>query len=327
MNKLSVLPVLAALAAFSLTSCKEDTQPRLQDPTPGSLKLYEPAMNNYTYYLAPESTIELVTSQPAYGLGVITNYEVQVCLTENFEEAVVDAETGEVTREANYLALPTVNTQAKVQVSCKELAVAMNALHGITTNEDIDKWDDPANSSAQPVYVRLAAFISDPSSKTGYVPGSYILSNVVRLNSVQPYFAVDVPKIIYLIGNPQGWDVNKGDMPLSEAANGIGSDIYTGTFDLTSDDISSGGGGFRFYKELGNWGDDGAYPSIGANANDGDNLKVTLDEETLSAEVVVVAGKGNFQIENWPGGWMQMSVNLVNMTATFGPGEEPAPEE
>lgn len=323
MNKLSVLSVLTALTALSLTSCKDDTQPRLQDPTPGSFVVYEPAMNNYTYYLDPESTIELVTSQPEYGLGTITQYEVQVALTDKFEDAKVNAETGEVVTPATYQVLPTVNTQAKIEISDKELAVAMCALHGITTNEDADKWEDPAVNGVQPVYVRVAAYVLDPKSPTGYVPGSYIVSNVVTLKKVQPYFAVNVPKIIYLIGNPQGWDVAKGNMQLSEAENGIGSDIYTGVFELTADNL--GGGGFRFYKELGNWGDDGQYPSIGANANDGDNMDVPLDPETLTATVNVVAGKGNFVLGGWPADptWMKMTVNLINMTATFQPGEAP----
>lgn len=324
MNKFSVLSVLAAVTALGLTGCKDDTQPRLQNPAPGSFEVYEPALNNYTYYLDPESTIELVTSQPNYGLGTITQYEVQVALTDQFVDAEVNAETGEVTREANYQVLPTVNTQAVIQVSCKELAIAMCALHGILTNEDADKWDNPVVNGVQPVYFRVAAYVADPKEATGYVPGSYILSNVVKVNKVQPYFAVNVPKEIYLIGNPQGWAITDGSMVLSEAENGIDSDIYTGTFDFDSEIIAPGGGGFRFYKELGDWGNDGAYPSIGANANDGDNLEVTLDPETLSAEAVVVAGKGNFQINGWPGGWFKITVNLVNMTAAFGPGEEPA---
>ncbi|MDE6294934.1 MAG: SusE domain-containing protein [Muribaculaceae bacterium] len=323
MNKITVLSVLAALTALSFTSCKDDTQPRLKDPTPGSFKVFEPALNNYTYYLDPNSTIELVTSQPDYGLGTVTQYEIQACLTENFIEAEVDPETGTTLHDANYQVLLTTNTQARIQMSCKELAIAMCALHGITTDEDIDKWDNPAVSGVQPVYIRVAAYVADPKTPTGYATGSYILSNVVKLNRVQPYFAVNVPKEIYLIGNPQGWKVDVGDMPLSEAENGIGSDIYTGVFEFDSDIIASGGGGFRFYKELGNWGDDGAFPSIGANANDGDNVKVMLDEETLSADVDVVAGKGNFQIDNWPGGWMKITVNLIDMNANFKPGEAP----
>ncbi|MDE5774656.1 MAG: SusE domain-containing protein [Muribaculaceae bacterium] len=328
MNKLSILSVLTAVAALGLTGCKDDTQPRLQDPTPGTFKVFEPALNNYTYYLAPDATIELVTSQPDYGLGTVTQYELQACLSEDFKEATVDPATGEVANEANYQILTTVNTQARIQMSCQELAVAMCALYGITTDEDVDKWDVTAAnglkpSDVQPVYIRVAAYVADPKTPTGYATGSYITSNVVKLNSVKPFFAVRVPAEIYLIGKPQGWNIESGEMALTEAENGIGSDIYTGVFEFDSEILASGGGGFRFYKELDNWGDNGAYPSIGANANDGDNTKVTLDEESLSADVDVVAGKGNFQIENWPGGWMKMTVNLVDMNANFKPGDAP----
>lgn len=316
------MPALAALALLGgLSSCKDDTQPRLQTPAPGTFKVYEPALNNYTYILDPESTIELVTSQPEYGLGTVTQYQVQVCLSDKFQEAV--EKDGVVVTPANYEILPTVNTQAKISVSCKELCVAMNTLHGILTEEDKEKYETtPAISGVQPVYIRVNAYVADPKTETGYAPGSQIYSNVVTINKVQPYFAVNVPKIIYLIGNPQGWDVNVGTWPLSEAENGIGSDIYTASFDLTQDDL--GGGGFRFYNALGDWGKDGQLPSIGAAANDGDNIEIAMDPETQTASAAVVAGKGNFVLTGWNGGWMKMTVNLVNMTASFGPGEAPA---
>lgn len=327
MNKKLILPALALLTALSFTSCKDDTQPRLQTPPANSFKIFEPAMNNYIYYLTPETTIEIVTSQPEYGLGVVTSYEVQVSLDGKFEDAVTDKE-GNITKEATYRTLPTIGNQAKIQILGKELATAMCSMHGINVEEDADKWDNPAINGVQPVHVRVHAFIPDPKEPSGYAPGSSIISDPIVIKRVQPYFAVNVPKIIYLIGNPQGWDVANGDMPLSEAENGIGSDIYTGHYNVSQDDL--GGGGLRFYKELGDWGKDGQYPSIGAAAADGENVEVPLDPETFEASIVCVAGKGNFEVTGWhtEKAWMKFTVNLVNMTVSFGPGEaQPEPEE
>lgn len=320
-----ILSALALACGISLTSCKDDTQPRLQTPAEGSFKVFEPALNNYTYVLDPSSVIELVTSQPEYGLGTVTQYQVQMSLDETFTDAVLGGD-GEVVTPANYRILTTVGHQAKIQVKGRELAVAYCSLNGINVEADLDKWT-PAMAAATPMYVRVFAYVVDPHNPDGIALNSGIYSNVVKLNSVKPYLAINVPAQIWLVGKPQGWNVNSDAMPLDESEAGIDSNIYSANYLMVggSDGV---GGGFRFYKELGQdaWGEDGAFPSIGSNANDGDNLKIDMSEDNdFTYEGPCVAGKGNWNVEGWPveGKWMKLIVDLNAMSVSFKPGEDP----
>lgn len=101
MKKISLLMALLFMMGAAFTSCKEDTQPRLDQPT--EFVLNTPPMANQTYVLretdGEPSQILLTVSQPNYGMGVVTSYEVQLSDTEDFAE---------------YKSLLTVNTQAKI---------------------------------------------------------------------------------------------------------------------------------------------------------------------------------------------------------------------
>lgn len=302
MKKISIIMTLLAVLGVTFTSCKEDTQPRLEKPT--EFVLNTPPMANQTYVLQENdgnpSQIILTVSQPDYGLGTVTSYEVQVCNSKNFNEAVT-SEDGTVTTEANYRSLLTVNTQAQIVCSGYEFSVAMNALNGVLSEDDKDKFD----GSPRDVYVRVRAFIPNCDY-------SSIFSNVIKLR-VQPYFAVRAPGKLYVIGAVSGWDINNGAVYLSESQSGIGSKIYTGVINMSADDAA---GGFRFYTALGEWGGDGALPSVGSNANDGDNASITLDENG-SYTGACVAGKGNWNITNWDGGNLKMTVDLNEMKVYF----------
>lgn len=286
----------------SMTSCKSDTQPRLDQPT--EFVLNTPPMANQTYILTEgadsQSEITLTVSQPDYGLGVVTSYEVQVCNSEEFTEAVYDEEDKLVT-PANYQSLLTVNTQATIVCSAYDFSVAVNALDGIKTEEDKPKF----TGEARDVYVRVRAFIPNCDY-------SSIFSNVIKLN-VQPYFAVRAPGKLYVIGDVSGWDINNGSVYLSEPDNGIGSNVFSGTINFTAEQAANG---FRFYTELGKWGDDGKLPSIGSNADNDDNLAVALDENGAYSGNCV-AGKGNWNITNWTGGDIRITVDLNEMKVYF----------
>lgn len=279
---------LLFMMGVAFTSCKEDTQPRLDKPT--EFVLNTPPMANQTYILqetdGTPSEIFLTVSQPNYGMGVVTSYEVQISNTEAFED---------------YRSLLTVNTQAQIVCSGYEFSVAMNSLDGVTTEDDKDKF----NGNARDIYVRVRAFIPNCDY-------SSILSNVIKLN-VKPYFAVRAPGKIYVIGQVSGWDINNGAVYLSEPQNGIGSKVYSGVINMSAEDASSG---FRFYTALGEWGDNGALPSIGANADDGDNASISMDDNG-SYTGPCVNGKGNWNITNWGGGNMKMTVDLNEMKVYF----------
>lgn len=279
---------LMVIMGATFTSCKEDTQPRLEKPT--EFVLNTPPMANETYVLEESdgvaTQIYLTVSQPNYGLGTVTSYEVQLSNTEDF---------------ADYRSLLTVNTQAQIVCDGFEWSVAMNSLNGIITYEDKDKF----TGEARDVYVRVRAFI----------PGadySSINSNVIKLN-VQPYFAVRAPGKLYVIGDVSGWDINNDAVYISEPENGIGSKIYSGVIDMSAANAANG---FRFYTELGNWGDNGSLPSIGSNADDGDNLSVTVNGDGYYSGPCV-AGKGNWNISNWDGSPMKITVDLNEMKVYF----------
>lgn len=313
MKKIIFLAAMLPMLALGLNSCTEDTQPRLNAPQ-GEFKLYEPALNNYTYYLTPDGLMTLTTSgQPDYGVATPTQYQVQVSY-EADPSKWVEAETdedGNVTTPANYYNIQTINTQSVISVKMREMAVAMCALMGITSEEDEGLFDP----TAREVYVRVHAYVLNPANDSkpgagdGMVPYTEVYSNVVKLNSVQPYFVVPKPAEIYIIGKYQDWVITGNDktVTLSEAENGIGSNIFTGYVNMSADDAKTG---FRFYTVLGDW----ETNSIGSQEEDkGKDFK--MKEGELEAECV--KGKGNFCISGFPGGWMKITVNLNSMTVLF----------
>lgn len=291
MKKTIFLMAAAALAGGMLTSCKEDTQPRLEQPT--EFVLNTPPTAGQIQVLTkegPGSTVYLTCSQPNYGLGTPTHYEVQLSYTRDFAE---------------YFTLPTVGTQAKIAIEAEEFAVGMNYLSGI--KEEGDKYlfkDDPRE-----VFVRLRAYIP-------YADYSSILSNVISIWA-QPFFAVRVPAKIYLVGeaSPYGWTMDNGFV-LDETENGIGSNIYSGKLH-----IDAGKATFRFYSQLGDWENN----SIGTQNEDKAIAYPGFPDEgdgsTLETDVIVgqaeKEGKGSWSFPDWPGGVLKITVDLNTKKAYF----------
>lgn len=298
---------------MALTGCVADTQPRLQAPEEGSFKLYTPAMANYVYRLEKGATVTLTTSgTPAYGVATPTRYEVQVGPSADAKDWV-DAHTvtegdAPVEVKATYFSLPTVNTQSVITVKDNDLAMGMNYIMGVQSEEDADKYD----GSIQPCYIRVKAYVPDPKDPSGVCPYSVIYSNILTLSKVQPYYAVPKGAEIFVIGKYQGWSIDGNDdtVTLSEDENGIGSNIYTGYVWFTAVTAKEG---FRFYKQLGNW----EANSIGCQVDDQDK-QFTISDGVYEGDCVF-PGKGNWQITNWPedGGWMKITVNLNNMSVKF----------
>lgn len=286
MKKIIFLMAAATVAGGMMTSCKEDTQPRLEKPT--EFVLNTPANANEITVLSKEgeagSTVEFTVSQPNYGLGTPTHYVVQTSYRQDFKELY---------------SIPTVGTQAKISVSSTDFSVALNYLSGIRVEED------EANFTNEPrkVYVRVKAYIPNCDY-------SEIYSNVISMWA-QPFFAVRVPAKIWLIGTfelPDSWNIDKATTILDETENGIGSNIYSGIFD-----VPAGSQSFRFYSVLGDWENN----SIGAGA-DGENLQFkgfgTSEGQTEECDIVVgkaeKEGKGNFVLPDWKGGKLKITVDL-----------------
>lgn len=289
MKKILSIIAIACVMLVSFSSCKEDTEPRIG--VPSKFELNTPPLASSTYILTPTSGVELSWSQPDYGLGLVPTYTVEI------------AKPAETYANDDWVALEGHYTQAAVTVPGEAFAMGVCSLFG---------YDDPSNFNAdpRPIAVRVKSDIPNITTNPGM---ALIYSNPVVLQSVVPYFAVKLPAKLYMIGDVQGWDINKGEIVISEPDNGIGSNIYTGEVEITAEQAANG---FRFYQSLGSWGDNGQAPSLGAAADDGDNQAVTVNDSGVY-EGGCVWGKGNWNITNWPGGKMRITIDLNNMTIAF----------
>lgn len=99
---------------------------------------------------------------------------------------------------------------------------------------------------------------------------------------------------IYLIGDMQGWYITDGSMPLRLTTNGG----FYGEFDIPAGDYY-----FRFYSELGDWGNG----SIGSGFDDFESVTWNPAVESTSRSACVY-GKGDWYVSGWPGGKMYMYV-------------------
>lgn len=294
MKKISILMMAAVAACGLMTSCKSDTQPRLDSPK--KFVLNNPALAEQTYILraagegdeATSTTIELTVSQPDYGVGVVTQYQPQVSLTGIFDDAILN-DNGDVETPATYTNIRTVDTQAKISISAFDMSVAVNELNGIKDMDQEDYFNEHFANKPQKVYVRVLAYIPNADY-------SRIYSNVIELNVI-PYFAVAVPGNIWMIGAYTGWNVVSGHgdssplVLLYEPENAIGSKIYSATIDI---EAGANPGAFRFYTALGDW----ETNSIGSQVEDA-GVNVSIDPDTKTYEGEAVDGKGNWNLSNW----------------------------
>lgn len=284
MKKISVL-FFALVALLATSSCKQNTEPRYQEAT--KFDLNTPAMAQQYYNLTPDGVIDLNWSQPNWGFAAVGEYQVEVSLVSDFTTPNLNGEA--------FYALPTTYSSCSAEVSMEELAIAICTLRGITKEEQY--VDEPAGK----VYFRVAGSVPQVANST-------IHSNVICLDQVKCYCAVQSPGKIYLVGAPEGWkgpDASAADhyadWALYEADDAIGSKIYFGTFD-----IPAGNATFRFYTALTGWDAD----SYGSQADDN-----PLDYEFVDGEFAgtLVKGKGSFNFPGWTGGKMDITVDMNTM--------------
>lgn len=253
---------------MAMASCQEtkDENPVFQKPT--KFELNTPAFANEYYELTEDGMLEITCSQPDYGFGAVTQYAVELSLDENFTQSQTIT--------------PLYPTQARLQLSDADLAVAMCNLEGVATPDDYNPDD-----AVRTAYLRAVASIRG-------VEGSEITSNVIKLARVKYYLAVKSAGYIYLCGSMTGWKDPTDDNAefysgyrLYEAETAIGSKIYSGVFTFPAGDNY-----FRFYTELTGWADNGKLPSVGANPNNDDNLTITDDFKDDAYTGPAVPGKG-----------------------------------
>lgn len=290
MKKISILMALVVMAGLASTSCKRDTQPRLETPT--EFVLNTPPFASNTLILTEENTFELTLSQPNYGPAVCAEYRV---------EATIEDPT--VVADPEVMMLPTEpSTSAKMVIPGNDLAIVMCSLMGAVSEDTADKYD-PA---VRPVWVRAIATVPGSEYAT-------IRSNWVKLDGVQPYFAVPVPGKLWLIGKVTNWDI-KAPTPeyiLQEADDAIGSKIYSGVFPFSEEEAQ---GGFRFFLEIGDW--DNIAVQVGSAEPNFWEEYINLDDNGAFAGSCVY-GQGNWDIMNFAGGNLKLTVDLNTMKVYF----------
>lgn len=284
MKKISIL-MATLVAVLSLGSCKQNTEPRIQEAK--DFKLNTPALASQYYQLTEEGTVDLDWSQPDWGFAAVADYQVQISLEETF----VNGNEEEGTKD-NYYTCPTIYNACNASISAEEIAIGICKLRGITDEESYT--DEPA----RPIYVRVVGVVPQ-------YPSSEIISNVICLQKVKGYCAIQSPGKIYLVGAPEGWkgpDASAADhykdWALYESADAIGSKIYHGVFE-----IPAGSAMFRFYTALTGWDAD----SWGSQEEDNPiDFAFTGDEFNST----LVKGKGAFNFPDWAGGKMDITVDL-----------------
>lgn len=314
MKKISLLMALPLAMSACLTSCVEDTQPRLETPT--EFVLNTPPMAGETYVFRADeeyknlNDITLTVSQPNYGVGVVPTYYVQLSKSEEgfkawslaMAEATDNGEELDPNKVLDAEGLPIAyalnlsTQQAVIQIDGSLFCDGVNALYGI----DADNYSpDPL-----PVAVRVHAVLPN-------APQSEIWSNVINLK-VSTYVPVKEPGKLYLIGKPGGWDINSDKLVLNET--GIATKIYYGNVFIPADEFT-----FRFYSQLGDW---ESY-SIGSQDED-KAIDIAFNSEglyegsvSMSTAVGDKNGKGSWNVADWPGGNVEITVNLKDMTITM----------
>lgn len=113
-----------------------------------------------------------------------------------------------------------------------------------------------------------------------------------------------VEDCIYLIGSPQGWNINSDAMKLPETGK-MGN--YEGTFTMPEDDDSPI---FRFYNQLGDW-------NSGSWGSQEEDMPIDLPLDGAETTTEWVWGKGSWQIHGVEGCSLTFKVNSYDRTVTI----------
>lgn len=269
---------------LSAVSCNgpEEENPVLNKPT--KFTLNTPAFQKQYIDLQATPTVNLTCSQPDYGFAAAVSYFAQVSLTEDFTD---------------FIEIEEAYAKCDMDVNAEAIAQAICKLRGVTSEDNYT--DEPART----VFFRVRAQILDYEETN-------ILSNVVSCEKVKGYFALKLPGYIYLVGAPEGWsgptEGNKdhyNQWRLFESAEAIGSKIYSGVFDIPAGQFM-----FRFYTALTGWDTD----SYGIQVDDSP-VDITLENGVYSG--AIVKGKGSYNVPDFAGGSVKITVNMNTMTVKF----------
>lgn len=108
---------------------------------------------------------------------------------------------------------------------------------------------------------------------------------------------------LYVIGTPNNWDITESPIILRPTTEGG----FYGSFDAEAGTLM-----FRFYSALGNWESNSYGPVVEDMV--GDSWDAAAEYTHIAG---CIAGKGNYQIFNWPGGTLYAYVDLANASVRF----------
>lgn len=315
-----IFNIIAALACVGslFTACEESqdlTDPKAQQPTDNNF-LNTPPTANYLYDLSETESVTLTLSQPDYGVGTVPTYAVQLSLDPEFDGVPTQwLYNGAESTPQNYIELPSTYTTTTITIAAREVADAINGCRGYNK---LDQLEETGYTDYEgPIYLRVRSYFPGASDEVYDLYN--IISNAVKLNYVKAYPTIRVPGYIFLVGAPEGWSgptpanaEHYEDWKLFEADDKIGSEIYSATFDIPAGQFQ-----FRFYSKLQDWDNN----SIGSQ--DGDSpVDITLNDNGIYSGSCVVGtekgkGKGSWQIPDWAGGEVTITVNIKAKTVEF----------
>ncbi len=296
------------LAAVSFVSREDNTDPKAKQPVNKDF-LNTPPLANQTYVLETAGSVQLTCSQPDYDVATPPTYAVQVSLDPEFSKVISDSKYLYSAEDAlPYSEVAYTTTHTTLDVPARDIADGISACLGYT---DISQYAGREAYSG-PVYVRVRSFFP---SLTGDLANLYsIESNVVTLPNVISYPSVRQPGWIYLVGAPNGWNEPSEsnaaiyeDWMLYEPDNGIGTQIYVGTFFIPDGQFT-----MRFYKELTGWDAD----SYGSQKDD-NAVDIEFDGGKYSGKIGGPGYKGSYNVPGWTANWVKFTVNLKAGSVDF----------
>jgi hypothetical protein len=237
--------------------------------------------------LSPDNTVNLTWTQPNYGVNTVVNYSVEVGMNGTWEPL-----------ETNY-------TSCNVQLSGEEIAKAICKLDGFKTE------DDYVDMGFRQVDFRVTARILTTASDV--IPGTTITSNVVSFNHMAAYCNIPTKGTLWVIGSCCGWpEPSAGNKETLVNGNWfimeteIGSKVYKGSVEMPEGDLT-----FRFYGKLTGWDGGDSYGFI---------VDDTATEFAFADGVfknTITKGKGSYFFPGFPGGVLDITVDLNKGTVQF----------
>ena len=286
MKKIFSFALMLLGMATVLTSCKDDREsnPTIGQPTQFVVNA-SPLAGQYIQ-LSPNNKVNLTWSQPNYGYNALATYQIQVGVN-NGGNIVWNQKDG-----ADKF-LETTYTMCKANINGEEIAEAICEIDGV---EDEDHYVD---LGFREIAFRVKSSILD--SRGNDVAGSVILSNAVMFEHMAAYCAIKSLATVWVIGNCGGWTE-----PSAKNAE-IGSKIFNGVVEMPEGDLT-----FRIYTALTGW-DGGA--SLGHQADDV-STEVEFSDGVYTDQYVY-PGKGSWTFVGFPGGKLEITLDMIQGTIKF----------